>query len=534
MTTLDCDPVLQSIFDGKYGNFPLIDWKSWFSLSSAQDYESLALELSGLSCVENLSERMQHERTDPEALTVDVQTYVKFKKQKSPLIFCHTSGTSGGKMSDLKWYHFSDSLVSQLWVPGMQAIFESSGLDSDSSALIFIPSRNRGDGITRIDDFPVVKLYSAEFSQRLALSLINPQSYVLNEFKYYTTVQVLAHILSLDRLSVVSAPSSILLGWTNKDRLKNGLKKSMDAVPDDSEARELADEIHRKGMDKAVAAIQTRLSDILSDATFIFSTTSLSEKDWVQIREFLNWKKGSEKVTNLYVGSEVGPFAASISADKDTISRETMYVFPLTLPTMYRSSGFLPISRMEQGTNTLFVSRMHEQYPLININTGDVITLKEFEGLPVIGTEILRSPFPLKMQVSVSPEAGISPENLYVGEYFDFNDFFIKNPRELVTCMTDACNLDRSASLLMVNREGGWEIIVPSSHSKRDVLSCLESCPEGIALSRAIHDHRLHLKIIEGNPVIPPISRPELIQGVRAGELPKGILKRWPLYVKYQ
>lgn len=534
MTSLDCDPVLQSIFESKYGTLPPIDWRSWFSLASAEDYESLALELSGLSSVENLSERIQHERTDPEALTVDVYTYVKFKKNKTPLIFCHTSGTSGGKMSDLKWYHFSDSLVSQVWAPGMQAIFQSSGLDSRSSAIIFVPSRNRGDGITHINDSPVVKLYSAEFSQRLALSLIKPRSYVLHEFKYYNSVQVLAHVLSLNHVSVVSAPSSTILGWASHDTLLNGLKKTLDTVPDDPKTRELAAEIHRKGLEKAVDDIQARLSDILSEATLIFSTTSLSARDWVKIREFLHWKAGSERVTNLYVGSELGPFAASISEDPATVSRETMFVFPLTLPTMYGPSGFSPISRTEQGMGTLFVSRVHEGYPLININTGDIITLKGFECLPVIGSEILRAPFPLKMQVSISPEAGISQGSLFVGEYFDFGDFLMKNPRELLTCMINTCDLDRSASLLMVKKEFGWEIVVPSHYADIDILSCLGSCPGGIPLLEAIQDHHLRLKIVGKNPVISAVSRPELLQRVRAGELPKGILKRWPLYVKYQ
>jgi hypothetical protein len=534
IASYDFDPALQSIFEKKYSHLPLIDWKSWLTLTSPQAYESLAIELSGLSSVDNLSERILHERTDPEALTVDVHTFVKFKNENTPLIFCHTSGTSGGKISDLKWYHFSDSLVSQLWAPGMQAIFQSSGLDSNSSAVIFVPSRNKGDGITDSNGSPVIKLYSAEFSQRLALSLINPRSYVLHEFKNYTSTQALAHILSQDHISVVSAPSTTLLVWSDPEKMQKRVKKSLDAVPDDPVVQELHDMIHRKGLERAVEYIQRRLSHILQDATFIFSTTSLSSTDWSRIRSFMGWKRGYERVTNLYVGSEVGPFAASISEYPATKFQETMHVFPLTLPTMHGSSGWAPISRTSRKVGPVFVSRMHDYHPLINIATGDVITLNNQQGLPTIRGEILRAPFPLKTPVTISPLIGKSSGPLYVGGYFDFDTFTLKNPRKILNCLIHTCHVKKSSPLLMIPIERGWELVISSPDPDIDIISCLHSCPHGESLAQALQNHVLHLRIIHEDPVQPTDSRSDILKKVRSGELPKGTLKRWPVYVRYQ
>jgi hypothetical protein len=534
MTSYDFDPALQSIFKKKYGHLPSVDWKSWFSLASPEAYESLAIKLSGLSSVDNLYERIQHEQTDPEALTVDVDTFVKFKSEKTPLMFCHTSGTSGGKISDLKWYHFSDSLVSRLWAPGMQAIFQSSGLDSNSSAIIFVPSRNKGDGITDINGSPAIRLYSAEFSQRLALSLIKPRSYVLQEFKHYTSIQALAHILSLDHVSVVSAPSTTLLGWSNSEKMQKRVQKSLDTVPDDPVVQELTDMIHRKGLEKAVRDIQRRLSHLLSDATCIFSTTSLSSTDWSRIRTFMGWNKGYERVTNLYVGSEVGPFAASISESPPTTFQESMHVFPLTLPTMYGPSGWTPLSKTSLKVGPVFVSRMHDEHPLINISTGDVITLHRQKGLPTISGEILRAPFPLKTPVTVSPHIGQSTGPLYVGGFFDFDTFRLKNPRKILNCLIHTCNVKKSSPLLMVNTEQGWELVTSSPDPDTDIATCLQSCPNGESLAQALQNHTLHLRIIEEDPVQSVHSRSEILKKVRSGELPKGILKRWPVYVRYQ
>lgn len=531
MASYDFDSTLQSLFEKKYGYFPLIDWRSWLSLPSIEAYETLATELSGLSSVENLPDRMQHERTDPEALTVDVHTFVQFKKERTPRIFCHTSGTSGGKISDIKWYHFSDELVSRLWSPGMQAIFEASGLNSHSSAILFVPSRNKGDGITYMNDYPVVKLYSAEFSQRLAVSLIKPHSYVLDEFKQYSSIQTLAHVLSLEKVSVVSAPATVILGWAHRERLHKKLKKSLESGPEDAAIQPLLELISRKGLNRAVDIIQDRLSDLLSESTFIFSTSSLSPESWSLIRTFLHWKKGEERVTNLYVGSEVGPFAASISQDPDTRSHETMSVFPLTLPALHGPSGFTLLSEPRNLRGHLFISRMHDSHPLINIATGDVITLSHQDGLPSIGGVILRAPFPLKRKVSLLPQIAPSPRPLYVGGYFDLDGIELIDPQTLLNCLVNTCEVTPHSSLLMLKREQGWEMIISSSASPSSIISCLPSCPGGSSLHEAIQAHTLHLRTVEENPVQPADSRSDRLEKVRAGELPKGVLKRWPLYV---
>ena len=72
---------------------------------------------------------------------------------------CHTSGTSDSNINGLKWFHMTKSIIQQLWAPGMQAIFESSGLKSNSSAVIFIPSRMNFDGIQSYKDKKYISLY---------------------------------------------------------------------------------------------------------------------------------------------------------------------------------------------------------------------------------------------------------------------------------------------------------------------------------------------------------------------------------------
>ena len=88
------------------------------------------------------------------------------------MVFCHTSGTTSGDIRQLKWYHMSNGLIKRLWAPGMQAIFESSGLNPKTSAVIFVPSRTKIDGINKLEGKEYISLYSSEFSQRLMLSIM--------------------------------------------------------------------------------------------------------------------------------------------------------------------------------------------------------------------------------------------------------------------------------------------------------------------------------------------------------------------------
>jgi len=530
MVSFDFDHKVQEIFSTKYADIPSTNWRKWLTISSGEEYESTALTFSGLSGIDDLFDRIKTEKTDPKSFSVNVKSFLESYNGVHPPVLCHTSGTSGGSISDVKWFYMSETLVKKLWAPGMQAIFEASGLNSRSSAVIFVPSRARTDGVSVVDGKPVIRLYSAEFSQRLVVSTITPRSYLLCEYKDAYNLQILAQILSMDNIAVVSAPSATVLGWANLDRLRKGLEKSLDTLVDTPETHELKRKVKQMGIDAASVDIQNQLSTLLSDTTLIFSTTGMTDKEWGTLRKFLQWKKGEEKYTNLYVGSEGGPFAASIGPG----SSGPMYVFPLTLPAVGYKGNFYLISQCDCKVGHLFISYMHNVKPIINIDTGDVITIESQKGLPVIQGEILRAGFPLRREVTISPEVGAEESRIWVGSYFNLEGLEIRNPRQLVTCLAEKLTLGNHASVVVKKSTDGWTLVIPfqeKMYSPAEIEDTLSLCPGGKPFEHALRKKRLHLKVAHENLVESKIPRSELLKRVRRGELPKGILTRWPLYV---
>jgi hypothetical protein len=332
----------------------------------------------------------------------------------------------------------------------------------------------------------------------------------------------------MDRIAVVSAPSSTVLNWADKNRLRRGLEKSVNY--DDPVCSEYVAQINRRGLDAVCGEIYTRLKDVLKDATVIFSTTGITEKEWRTLRKFFEWEKGGEQYTNLYVGSEVGPFAAHIGGG----NRQHMQVFPLTVPVVEKNGCRDFISRTEENVGRLLISRTDGVNPVININTGDVITVLDQEGLPVIGGEVLRAQFQLKVDVSISP-GNKPPENgsILVGSYFDIHGIEIRNPRRLWACLADQCSIDGLSSVLMKPEGDTWVLTapVPRKCSPADIENGLALCPGGESLRKALKKGQLHIKTVEKTPVEWVIPRSKLLKKVRKGELPKGVLSKWPLYV---
>jgi hypothetical protein len=521
----DFDHKMQKEFIALYSGIPHTNWNNWLTISSREEYESTAVALSGLSSLDDLVERVQKERTDPKSFSVNMETQVP---HEGPLVLCHTSGTSGKSMADVKWFSISRDMVTRLWAPGMQAIFEASGLTPHSSAVIFVPSRSRYDGLSVVNGNPLINLYSAEFSQRLALSLVQPRSYLLHQYKDAGTLQVIAKILALDRISVVSAPVMTVLGWADVNKLRSRLEKSLD-IPDDSpEAGELRSKINSMGVRAAAAEVRDQLSDALSSATMIFSITGVTEKEWTTLRTFLGWEKGAEQFTNLYVGSEIGPFAASIG------SGPAMYVFPLTVPVVEHKGERDLLSRSSHKVGQLLVSRMHNCTPVINIDTGDVITVETQEGLPVIGGDVLRAGFRLKTTVHMLPEVRVPHSTVYVGSYFDIEGLQIKNPRKLGACLAEQCTLDRKSPMILRREGTTWELVIPSQGKTcraAEIIEVLSKCPGGKPLGQAFNHGKLQINLVDEISVKSEIPRSELLKQVRKGDLPKGVLMRWPLYV---
>ncbi|WP_048059190.1 hypothetical protein [Methanococcus vannielii] len=539
MNTYDFDLNLQKVFYDYFKNIKGQNWKKWLDISSSEEYEEAIFKNSGLS--RDILDEIYTKKTDPKEFSLNPQIFLKEKLEsdnisnlfsKNTSIVCHTSGTSGGDITKLKWFLISDEFLNRVWVPGMQAIFESSGLCNNKSAVIFVPSRIKVDGLTKIDELNLIRLYTSEFSQRVVLSHIKPRSYLIDEYKNATDIATIAKILALDNISVISAPAATIIKWADIDKLKAGLEKSMNNKNWNNIENEFFETIEFKklyeriGIDNFAIEIQKRLSEALKDSTLIFSITSLSKDEWGKIRNFMGWNVGEEKFTNLYVGSEIGPFSGGIN--KEDMYR--MYVFPLVYPIIERKGIKEFISKTNDKYGVLLVSRP-DVTPLINIDTGDVLTILDKEGLPKISGEILRSGFKLKLEMKL--EGFPNTTEFFAGDYFDINGIEVFNPRKMVSCMGQRFGIEKDNPVLLVAGDS-YKMILPLENNKNALIDKIKeempSCNVGLDIEEAIRNKKLLVESGKTN-VTSSISHLELLEKVRQGNLPKGVLKKWPFYV---
>ncbi|MFW9941721.1 MAG: hypothetical protein ACFFFT_11830 [Candidatus Thorarchaeota archaeon] len=543
MESFDFDEEVQNSFNKSFLEIERINWKQWLEIDSREEYEELVLKISGLSSVSDLFNRIKSETTDSRSFSINLNDFLNNEEVVYPIIFCHTSGTTDSNISKLKWFHMSIDNVRRQWAPGMQAIFESSGLDTNSSAIIFVPSRLKFDGFQEFGDKKYISLYSSEFSQRVMLSIVKPKSYLFYEYKNSKNLEIISQILTMENISVISAPAITILGWADINRLKIGLKKSMDLINQthNSKAEQLLLEIKRKGLESTAKKIQRKLSEKLRNATLIFSISSLSEPEWVLINKFMKWERGKERFTNLYVASEVGPFAASINNGNFEISRlNRMYVFPLTLPVIEYKGIKTIISRTKDKLGRLYVSRLNNSDLLINIDIGDIISIEDQKGLPQINGKVLRNQFQLKYPIKISNQIKIeSKYKTYAGDFFSLEDFEIIEPRNLLNQLKETCQFSYDSLLLIKSYENDvikWSLVLPSSKNENCITenqmkNILLKHQKSEDLKRAINEEKINIQIIEEQPVNFLSTRAEILAQVRKGKVPKGILKKWPLYV---
>lgn len=540
MKCFDFDENVQKLLNDYLSDIKPTNWKSWLDISSSEEFEELCLKNSGLTSVNEIFKRVTSEITDSRSFSINLEEFLSNYSQSYTPIVCHTSGTTNSKLSALKWFFMSKSVIQRNWAPGMQAIFESSGLDSKSSAVIFVPSRIKLDGLQNYEGQPYISLYSSEFSQRLMLSIIKPKNYTFYEYKNSKSLDVISKILDLDDIRIISAPALTILGWADLEKLRLRIQKSLDDLPDYKNPilENLISIIEKEGIQKASKIIQEKLSDKLSKATIIFSISSLSEQNWALIRRFMRWEKGKERFTNLYVASEIGPFASSISKGDLEISRQNrMYIFPLTLAVIEHRNKKHLISRSLNKMGKLLVSRMDGSEALINIDLGDIITLKENKGLPQMDGKIIRSSFKLKYDIKLSEKLNIPFDyNIYAGDFFSLNEFTINQPRNLINCLRNDCNLGVDALLLLKNNKQSWDLIFPSNiqencKKEEQLRELISSCPYQEELTQGIINELIKIYFIDDQPVDFLATRSEILNKVREGQAPKGVLKKWPLYV---
>lgn len=541
----DFDMDVQRIFDDSFSELSVVDWKKWAHLSSKEEHEELCYKNSGIVNIEDLQSLMTEISTNSRSFSINIDSFLELSENSGFHFFCHTSGTTNSRLTALKWFHMPPSLVQRLWAPGMKAIFESSGLNSKNSAIIFVPSRMNIDGKHETDQGNYVSLYSSEFSQRIMLSMIKPDSYLLYEYKRCTDLDVIAQMLSMKNIQAVSAPAATVLKWADRERLKQGIQSSLNKEIGDisNDAQVLMDKIKHKGIDVATREIHEQLSKKLSTATLVFSISSLSEAKWSLLRNFMKWKKGEEIFTNLYVGSEIGPFASSLSFEDDfkIARRNQMFVFPLTVPVLEQKGEKHLIHDAEQGVGRLMISRLQGNAPLINIDTGDIIRLEENTSIPIISGKIIRNGFQLQYPMEVSSK--IKPNrdlSIFVGDYFYFGDLEIIEPRLLLNCLNQQLQLGLDKMLLLEGNGNatGWRLILNANGQDIEdrgdkVRNALVNCENGEnnGLINAIVDGKVRSEFISEEPIGFNEPRSKLLEKVQRGEISKGILKKWPMYI---
>ncbi|MBN1801781.1 MAG: hypothetical protein JW891_09765 [Candidatus Lokiarchaeota archaeon] len=541
MKSDDFDPVIQAAFNRKIHKIKTANWKEWLEIESKEEYEQLAFQLSGINNQKHFFKNIFNIKTTSRDFSIDRQQYIKNISQEGLQIFCHTSGTTDSSIANLKWFHMNEDLIKNMWIPGMRAIFESSGLNEQTSAIIFVPSRTSMDGIKIQDDSEYISLYSSEFSQRVVISAVKPKDYILREYKDAFDIEIITKILSIEDPSVISAPAAIILGWADLDRFKKGLSKVSNDSIDVNKNQERESHIFRllrsEGLNKGARTIQEQLSNKLSDCRLIFSTSGLTEFQWNSISRFMNWDRGKENFTNLYVASEIGPFACSLTSE---IARENgMHVFPLTVPMIESNGKRFFISEGNGMHGNLLVSYVNLKQPRFNIDMGDIIFIKpNSNGLPIIEGTIVRNEFKLRYPIKISPKIKTNSNfELSVGHYFSFPGFEINNPKNLLECLKKIAHLEGDSMLITRGRDDNFkpelffstrDVIMEFNNDNKKKLS---GCLEEKALAELIEKNEILLRPIDDVPVDFLVPRPKILVQVRDGLLPKGILKKWPLYV---
>ncbi|MBY9014989.1 MAG: hypothetical protein KGD68_04785 [Candidatus Lokiarchaeota archaeon] len=529
MPTFDIDKKTQKIINELYSELPTIKWRNWLDINSKQDYLNNVLKNSGLENVDDIFTKIKSEKIKSSSLSINLETLLNQAPNGEPFIICHTSGTTDSRISALKWYQMTFSNVKRYWAPGMKAIFESSGLKKTNSAVIFVPSRLEFDGLNNVNGKKYISLYSSEFSQRIMISIIKPRSYSFFEYKNATNIEVISKILNLDEIAVLSAPAVTILKWADINKFKDGIERSFKSikVQNNSQLEKLLKIIKTNSLTTAAKIIQQKLSNKLKNATLVFSISSLSEKDWFLIRKFMNWKQGHERFTNLYVVSEVGPIASSLGNFE--ISRlNQMYMLPLTLPVLEKNGEKEMLSYSNEKMGKLLISRMEGKNPLINIDIGDVIKIKSQESIPLIDGKILRNSFKLKYPIQINQKIKLPPKyEVIVGDYFEIKGLKFHKPRDVLECVNNNFSKKIDSFLLLINNSNR-KLLVPLSNKitsscKDKVEECIRDKFEG--------NYPIKLEFVDTNPVSFIKERSVMINNVRSGKIPKGILKKWPLYV---
>jgi hypothetical protein len=92
--------------------------------------------------------------------------------------------------------------------------------------------------------------------------------------------------------------------------------------------------------------------------------------------------------------------------------------------------------------------------------------------------------------------------------------------------------------LIEEGKDGGkrWRLILLTNELKecsnlKNYKKNLLKCTKDEKFKKALSDQRIDIQLIDENPVDFLATRSKILDNVRKGKNPKGILKKWPLYV---
>jgi hypothetical protein len=92
----------------------------------------------------------------------------------------------------------------------------------------------------------------------------------------------------------------------------------------------------------------------------------------------------------------------------------------------------------------------------------------------------------------------------------------------------------KNASLVLAPHptEGSdsWILFIPQRHAMNSISDTAQNCLKDVVLTE-LTNIPVSLQLLSKDPIHSSTPRKTLVQKVQQGEAPKGVLKRWPLYV---
>ncbi|MFW9950656.1 MAG: hypothetical protein ACFFKA_11110, partial [Candidatus Thorarchaeota archaeon] len=153
---------------------------------------------------------------------------------------------------------------------------------------------------------------------------------------------------------------------------------------------------------------------------------------------------------------------------------------------------------------------------------------------------ILRAKFELKYPIMISNKISLSNRYaIYAGEHFIFDHFEIYNPRHILNCINSNCSFNFDCLLLIKTNNSTFKLILPKiidteCADPEHIKKIIYDCSQLKNLKAAINNNQIKIELINDEPINFLAMRSDMLEYVRNGKMPKGILKKWPLYVLLQ